>query len=147
MISLWKHTTVCKISLCISCWIKNSWVLSPESWLAQLLIHGPILINIFWWKGPLKIVELLLHNCENMKQRSRESHKPDKLKKAKWYRLTKFGILWLVLSQKIQLIWRKVLFNLFFEFITSLLKLQINAPFTSDMPHNTTKVWDLWLCN
>ena len=33
LLSLWKHTTVCKISLCISCWIKNSWVLSPESWI------------------------------------------------------------------------------------------------------------------
>ena len=33
LLSLWKHTTVCKISLCISCWIKNSWVLSPESYI------------------------------------------------------------------------------------------------------------------
>ena len=30
LLSLWKHTTFCKISLCILCWIKNSWVLSPE---------------------------------------------------------------------------------------------------------------------
>ena len=29
LLSLWKHTMVCKISLCISCWMKNSWVLSP----------------------------------------------------------------------------------------------------------------------
>ena len=40
LLSLWKHTTVCKISLCISCWIKNSWVLSPESitrqWICEL---------------------------------------------------------------------------------------------------------------
>ena len=39
LLSLWKHTTVCKISLCISCWIKNSWVLSPESWV---LLHTHI---------------------------------------------------------------------------------------------------------
>ena len=31
-LALWTHTTVCKKSLCISCWIKNSayWFLSPE---------------------------------------------------------------------------------------------------------------------
>ena len=38
LLSLWKHTTVCKISLCISCWIKNSWVLSPEPIYFNILV-------------------------------------------------------------------------------------------------------------
>ena len=46
LLSLWKHTTVCKISLCISCWIKNSWVLSPESWMCWP--YFPLLLHFQW---------------------------------------------------------------------------------------------------
>ena len=51
LLFLWKHTTVCKISLCISCWIKNSWVLSPESWytpLSWMILSKPKNLHLFY---------------------------------------------------------------------------------------------------
>ena len=64
--SLWKHTTVCKISLCISCWIKNSWVPSPE---IATMVSTKNQVNILFtneYNNPICCVATVCHQVRCM---------------------------------------------------------------------------------